>query len=119
MGILAIITMILPVLSSVLSGYKIIPTNLSSLISSLSALLPGLLAVFQTKGTTETIPEAIVALLTAISTQITALKADSTLNPVVLSDIAALDDVITKTLAADAAAQKTVDPTVLTDIPSV
>lgn len=119
MGILAIITMILPVITSALSNYKIVPPNLSGLVSSLAALIPSLVGVFQTKGTAETIPEAITALLSAIAAQIQVLKADTTLDPETLSNIAALDDVIAKTLAADAAAQKIVDPGTLTDIPSV
>jgi hypothetical protein len=118
MGVLAILSLVLPVLTSALQSYKVVPANLGAIIDSIVALIPGLVGFIKSsQNETASIPSGIMALLAAISTQVQVLKADTTLDPTVLSNIVALDDIITKTLAEDQAASKAIDLSVLTDIP--
>jgi hypothetical protein len=106
-----IIMAIASLTTTALKGNGFISPNLQALIQSALTILPGLFATKQPNVSAE-----IAAILGGMATMVTALKADTTIDPVILNEINALDMAIQDVMTADTQAQKLVDPTTLTDI---
>lgn len=115
MGILSIILAIAPVVLQSLSGTKLLPTNIGTLIQTALTSIETFIATFTSSNTTTTPGEAI-AVLSALSAVIAVLKQQTTLPASDLAIITALDTAISAGIAAYSQAGKTVDPTALQPI---
>lgn len=116
MGILSIITGLLPLLVNLLTSDGIISKSLSSLIINLSTAIPALVAGLLNGGG---VTNDIIVVLQAIQAEVNALKTSSavfTLNQA--NEINALDTAITAAIKAYNTAKVTDDPSNLTPLPT-
>ena len=107
-----IITLIIGLLPSVLK-YTGLNANLDNLITSLSGALGGLITSLVAKQPVD------ATLLTTLQATLTALEADTSLDPTVLADISEAIAVLKGGLTAFIAAQKITDPSTLTPLPTL
>lgn len=110
MNFALLIASLLPV---VLGGIPSIPSEVKQIVTDITASLRAVL----TSGVTSNVNPTTV--LQALAGVIAALKAEPNIPPDILDLIGALDRAAQAGLAADAAAQQKVDPTVLQPITPV
>ena len=111
-----IITLIIGLLPSVLK-YTGLNANLDNLITSLSGALEGLITSLVAKQLGHQAVDATI--LTTLQATLTALEADTSLDPTVLADISEAIAVLKGGLTAFIAAQKITDPSTLTPLPTL
>jgi hypothetical protein len=118
MGVLTIITLLLPTLTNLLGSTGIISPSLASLIGKVSSAIPTLVASLISG---KSASSDIVAVLEAIKTEVDALKTSTTalltLNQ--WNEITALDVALTSSIASYKNAVVIDDPSNLTELPTV
>ena len=117
MGILSIITSLLPTLLNLLGTTGVIPSNLTALITSLAASIPVLIGelISGKSATTD-----VLAVLKAIQSEVNALKASNTLFTLnQANEINALDAGVVNAINSYQGATVTTDPSTLTPLPEV
>jgi hypothetical protein len=118
MEIAALIQLLLPILTTALSATGIIPSNLTTLISTSASTLATL--VSQLISGNKTVTGSALIALQAVQSEIAALKAANvalfTLNEA--NEINALDSGITDAITAYQASQVKTDPSNLTPLPT-
>lgn len=117
MGILTIISALLPSLISLLGTTGVIPANLSALIQKLAAAIPALIAGLIAG---KTVTADILVSLQAIQAEVNVLKSSNTLFTLnQANEINALDTGITNAINAYTASTKVDNPSNLTPLPEV
>lgn len=115
MGILTIITALLPILTNLLGTEGVISPNLEALITKLAGAIPTLIASLIT-GKSAT--SDVLAVLQAIQTEVNALKSSNTLFTLnQANEINALDTAITNAITSYTASTTTDNPSNLTPLP--
>lgn len=115
MTITAIISLVLTLLPTILSDAGVIPAPIAALIAQLSAAIPGLITnLTEGKGATSD----IVAILSALQTELTTLQGSGTLSSEKLQLAQSLDADLTAALSAYQAAEVKDDPSTLTPLPT-
>jgi hypothetical protein len=117
MGIASIITLLLPILTSVLGAEGVIPSNLTGLAASSATTLATLVA--QLIAGKKSVTAETQAALQAVLSEIAALKASGTLFTLnQANEINALDSGISDAITAYQASLVTTDPSNLTPLPT-
>ncbi len=116
MGILAIVQLLLPVLTGLLSSEGVVAPGLANLITQLASAIPTLVAsLISGKGVTSD----VIAVLTAIQSEVTTLKNSTTVMTIAQANlITAFDKAITDALNAYQNSKVTDDPSNLTPLPT-
>ena len=116
MGILSLISILLPVITNLLGTSGVVSPNLAALITKLAAAIPTLIeAIVSGKGVTVD----IVAALQAVQTEVNALKTSTTLFTLnQANEINALDAAISNAITSYTASTTTDDPSNLTPLPT-
>jgi len=113
------LALILPILLSalpmLLQAFGVISPSLANLIASLTSAIPALIAKLEAGGT-PTADE--LALLQAFQAEIVALQSNTTLDPSDLALASALNDALSKAIAAYQTAETVDDPSTLTPLPT-
>jgi hypothetical protein len=110
-----IISLLIQYLPLILQSAGVISPAIETLIQQLGAALPGLIAsLVAGKGPTQD----VLTILQAFQTELATLRTNTALSPVVLAMADELDRGITAALNAYVAAEKTTDPTTLTELPT-
>ena len=111
--VLSVIALIIQLLPGILAGAGVISPSLSTLITQLGAAIPGLITSLASG---QPATSEIAVILQGIQTELTVLKANTTLNPTALADATTLDAALTDALAAYQTASTTDDPSTLTPL---
>lgn len=106
---------LLGALPTLLQAFGVVSPSLASLIASLTSAIPTLIAKL-TAGGTPTADE--LALLQAFQSEISALQANTDLDPADLALAAALNEALAKAIAAYQTAEIVDDPSTLTPLPT-
>jgi hypothetical protein len=113
--VLSVIALIIQLLPGILAGAGVISPSMSALVTQLGAAIPGLIASLASG---QPATSDVATILQGIQTELTVLKANTTLNPAALADAATLDAALTAALAAYQAGAATDDPSTLTPLPT-
>lgn len=113
--LLTTITLLINLLPGLLQSVGVITPAMEGLIAKLGAAVPVLItSIAQGKS----IPDDVLAVLTAFQTEIRAMQTGTNLSPDDLAIAATLDQAITDALIAHEAAGKITDPSTLTPLPT-
>jgi hypothetical protein len=114
--IVGLITTLASTLMTVLTGQNVVSQKLASLVDSLVAAGATLFNSFTSGGTPT---NELTTVLATLQTELTAAKQDTSIDPVILDQIAEADKVVSAAIAGFQQGEQTTDPSTLTPLPPV
>lgn len=114
--IVGLITTLASTLMTVLTGQNVVSQKLASLVDSLVAAGATLFSAFTSGGT---VTNEMKTVLTTLQTELAAAKQDTSIDPVILDQIAEADKVVSAAIAGFQQGEQTTDPSTLTPLPPV